>query len=228
MNLTHQLNHLVKTLSAQLTRRQQEIIAQHIEDMTYEEQDRNALRVGDRVPDFSLPDIHGHTIAIRSKLREGPVVLTFFRGGWCAFCNLQLRAYQQQLVPSLKAQGASLIAISPQTPEATLGTVERQNLTFDVLSDQGNRVARQFGLVYQLDDEMRQVQRELGIDLRLYNHNNSYELPLAATYVIDPSGRITYAHITTDFTRRADPDDILAALAATAGTSNEKKSMVLT
>ena len=107
------------------------------------------LKVGDTIPDFALPNATGQTVNIRDLLAQGPVVIAFYRGGWCPYCNLELKALQNALA-SIQETGATLVAISPETPDNSLTTQEKNALTFPVLSDVDNQVARQFGLVFKL------------------------------------------------------------------------------
>jgi peroxiredoxin len=138
-------------------------------------------------------------------------VITFYRGGWCPYCNIQLRAYQA-ILPEIAAAGASLVAISPQAPDGTLSTAETNALTFHVLSDVGNRVARSFGLVYSLPEELRVALRSVNKALPDINGDDSWELPVPSTYVVTDDGRVTLAHIDVDYTQRLEPEEILAAL----------------
>ena len=144
-------------------------------------------------------------------LKQGSVVITFYRGEWCPYCNLELRAYQQAL-PQLQALGASLVAISPQTSDHSLSTTEKMELTFAVLSDVGNQVARQFGLVFTIDEAVRGAHKQVGADLPEFNGNDSWELPMAGTFLVDQSGVVRLAFVNPDFTRRLDPSVIIARL----------------
>ena len=139
------------------------------------------------------------------------MVLAFYRGHWCPYCNVALRALQQAL-PQFRGAGARLMAISPETPDHSMSLIERQKLEYDVLSDAGNRVARDFGLAFKLPESVRPVYERLGITLPAFNGDESFELPVPATYVIDRDGRIRWAHVDADYTKRAEPAQILAAL----------------
>ena len=175
----------------------------------------SALTVGDAAPTFSLPNASGETVALSDVLASGPVILTFYRGGWCPYCNLELRAYQA-LLPEIEAAGATLVAVSPQTPDASLTTQEKKDLTFTVLSDEGNAVARQFGLVHTLPADLVAAYDQFGLDVAGSNGDASGDLPLPATYVIDPDGTIRYAFVDADYTKRAEPSEVLASLQAVA------------
>jgi len=166
---------------------------------------------GAPAPDFTLPDALGRPVALSQALRGGPAVVTFYRGGWCPYCNIQLRAYQQAL-PEIAALGGRLFAISPQQPDASLSTAEKNALTFDVLSDAGNKVARAFGLVYALPEELRDALRSNGKALPGINGDDSWELPLTGTFVVGRNGRIALAWVDTDYRKRLAPEEIIAAL----------------
>ena len=170
-----------------------------------------AIGVGDLAPDFTLPDAQGRPVALSSLLQLGPVALTFYRGGWCPYCNLQLRAYQAAL-PEMTALGARLVAISPQLPDGSRSTAEANALTFDVLSDVGNQVARAFGLVYELPEELRAALRSNNKALPGINGDDSSELPVPATYVIGRDRLVALAFVDVDYRQRLAPEDILAAL----------------
>ncbi len=172
---------------------------------------QNTIGVGDPAPEFKLPSAHGHVVSLSDVLKSGPAVVTFYRGGWCPYCNIQLRAYQAAL-PTWKALGARLVAISPQKPDGSLSTSQTNALEFDVLSDLGNSVARSYGLVYPLPEELREVLRSNGKVLSLINGDESWELPVPATYVITSGNRVTLAGIDVDFRHRLEPDEITTAL----------------
>ena len=170
-----------------------------------------SLSVGQAAPDFALPDAHGRTVRLADLRAQGPVVVMFYRGAWCPFCNLAVRAYQEAL-PQIKALGAGLVAISPQTPDNSLSLAEVAGLGYDVLSDRGNAVARQFGIVYKLGDSISQLQKQFGVNLSEANGDDSRELPLPGTFVVDQSGIITFAQVFADHTQRAEPAAVLDAL----------------
>jgi peroxiredoxin len=176
----------------------------------------NAVGVGDLIPDVSLPNVRGETVRLHDLLASGPVVLAFYRGGWCPYCNIQLRAYQAAL-PDMERLGARLVAISPQLPDGSLSTAETNALTFEVLSDLGNAAARKFGIVYALPDDLRALLVENNYGTPRFNGDDSWELPVPATYVIDPEGRVVLSHLDVDYRRRLEPDAILSSLARLGG-----------
>ena len=171
----------------------------------------NTPAVGSEAPEFSLPNAQGKLVSLSKALSDGPVVVTFYRGGWCPYCNLQLRAYQHAL-PEITALGGRLMAVSAQLPDKSLSTVEQNALEFDVLSDVGNRVARAFGLVYALPDELRAALISNNKALPMFNGDDSWELPVPATYVIGRDGRVVLASVQIDYRQRLAPEEIVAAL----------------
>ncbi|GAA3840194.1 peroxiredoxin-like family protein [Streptomyces coacervatus] len=172
-----------------------------------------ALTVDAQAPRFSLPSAPGQTLTLDDLLAEGPVVLTFYRGAWCPYCNIALRALQQHH-EAITDRGARLVAVSPQIPDASLTLSEKHALTFDVLSDLGSDTAKQYGLAFDLPDDLAAVYDKLGFDLQRVNDGHPRTLPLPATYVIDRDGVIRWAFVDTDYTTRAEPADIIAALDA--------------
>jgi peroxiredoxin len=170
-----------------------------------------AVNVNETAPDFALPDPARKSIVLKDLLRSGPVVLTFYRGGWCPYCNIQLRAYQSVL-PKISALGARLVAISPQLPDNSLDTVNKNTLTFDVLSDVGNEVARSYGLVYSLPEEIRAALRSNNKALPLINGDESWELPVPATYVIARDRLVALAYTEVDYRKRLEPEALLTCL----------------
>jgi peroxiredoxin len=170
-----------------------------------------APAVGDRAPVFRLPDARGGEVDLSSALAQGPVVLVFYRGAWCPYCNLQLAAHQAAL-DEIEATGATLIAVSPQTPDASLSFAEKQGLRFPVLSDRGNNVARAYGLVLTVPAATAAKTRELGIDIPAHNGDDSNELPAASTFVIGRDGTVLFASISGDYRWRVGPEEVLATL----------------
>jgi peroxiredoxin len=169
----------------------------------------SGLREGALAPDFTLPDVDRRAVTLSALLGQGPVVLTFYRGEWCPYCNLQLRAYEA-ILPQIQQLGVSLVAVSPQTPDHSLTTAEQKHLTFHVLSDAGNEVARRYGLVYSLSQTLRAVSP----DLPVYNGDESWDLPMPGTFVIAPDGTVRLAFVEADWTRRLEPAALLDALRA--------------
>jgi len=170
----------------------------------------SAKQVGDMAPDFSLQNAVGNTVNLKEYLKKGPVVLTWYRGGWCPYCNLTLHYLQQEL-PHFKAEGANLIAISPEMPDESISTTEKNDLEFQILSDQGNTVAKEYGVSYTLTEELANVYNKK-FDLNQHNGDSSNQLPIAATYIINQEGKIVYAFLDFDYRNRAEPADLTAFL----------------
>jgi len=170
-----------------------------------------ALKTGDQFPSFTLPNAKGAEVDSKTILEHGPLVIAFYRGGWCPYCNIELKALQSAL-PEFKTKGAQLLAISPESPDNSLSTVEKNNLEFEVLTDNNNHFAKSINLVYQLPQELVSLYKKFGIDLEESQDNSSNELPISATYVIDTSGKIIYDFIEEDYKLRADPNEILSVL----------------
>jgi len=171
----------------------------------------HALAVGDLAADFELANAQGRPIRLADQLERGPVVLTFYRGAWCPFCNLQLRGLQQAL-PEIEALRASLLAISPQRPGGSRAMVDQHALTFEVLSDLRSTVASAYGITFTLSPTDQALFLEVGNDLRGANGDNTWVLPAPATFVIGTDGTIHHARVDSDYTSRITPDEILSAL----------------
>lgn len=145
--------------------------------------------------------------------------MTFYRGSWCPYCNLELRAYQRSLA-DIKNQGAQIVAVSPELPDSSLSNVGKLSLEFEVLSDVGNKVARQFGLVFTLPDDLIEVYKQLNSDITGYNGDDNWELPIPATYVFAPDRRIIFAYINVDYLQRANPQQIVEVLGTLSSADN--------
>ena len=171
----------------------------------------SSVKAGQAAPNFQLPNATGQHIGLQTLLQQGPVVLSFYRGQWCPYCNLELRALQQVL-PEIQGLGATLVAVSPQTPDNSLSTVEKNELTFEVLSDVGNQIAREYGLVFQLPEHLRPIYQGFGIDLPAHNGDQTFELPIAATYVIGADGTVVHSFVDPDYTQRLEPEEIVTVL----------------
>ena len=189
----------------------QAVMDQATDDLAASDMAGGFLQVGDVAPDFVLPDALGNAVALADLRAQGPVVLAFYRGAWCPYCNLEVQLLQQAL-PDIQALGATLVAISPQTPDNSLSLAEKHGLAFPVLSDAGNAVARRFGLVFTVPEALRAVYDKLGIDIPAHNGDGSFELPVPGTYVVGRDGTIAFAYANVDYTRRVAVGDILAAL----------------
>ena len=168
------------------------------------------LKAGDEIPAFTLPNALGRPVSSGELLARGPLVITFYRGAWCPYCNLTLKALQES-IGDFRELGAQLVAISPMTPDNSLSLAEKHGLEFEVLSDPGLKVTSQFGLTYTLPLEIQAFFKKGGTDLSQYNGDGSWKLPLAATYITDHDG-IVVASVNADWRNRLDPLEIIAAL----------------
>lgn len=173
--------------------------------------EQRALQAGAPAPELTLPDALGRPVPLSALWQHGPLVLVFYRGGWCPYCNLELRAWQQHLT-ALQALGAQLVAVSPQTPDHSLSTAEKNALAFPVLSDSALEAATAFGVAFEMPPELIDVYRRAGHDLPVHNGNGRWVLPVPATYVIDRHGQIVFAHVEADYRERAEPAAVLAVV----------------
>lgn len=168
------------------------------------------LRVGSKAVDFIMTDQNGQSIQLKKLLTKGPVILKWYRGGWCPYCNLELKAFADKY-EAIKERGASLVAISPEVPEKQVETADENKVPFSIISDIDNKIGREYDLVYTLDKTTAE-RYESSFGLSSYNGNTKAELPLPATYIIDTDGIIKYAFINTDYTKRADINEVMEEL----------------
>lgn len=169
------------------------------------------LAVGSMAPDFTLGNQTGIGVTLSDEIAKGPVILTFYRGEWCPFCNLELRAYQR-IMDSIREAGARLLAVSPQTPDHSLSMQEKNELSFHILSDLRNQVAEKYQLKFKLAEELRGIYRSLGFSPDAFNGDDSWELPVPATYLIDQQGIIRIASVNPDYRSRMEPREVLDLL----------------
>ncbi|MBB3128746.1 peroxiredoxin [Paenibacillus rhizosphaerae] len=165
----------------------------------------------DKAPDFTLTDPLGEQVNLYRELVKGPVILTFYRGSWCPFCNIQLRAYHQML-PDIVKLGGQLIAVSLQSPDNSLSHKEKEALTFQVLSDPNGHVAESYRILYELPDYLQDAYTNFGLDLTKFNQTDRWILPLTATFIIDQEGNIRRAYVNPDFMKRMEPRGIIDQL----------------
>ena len=212
LETTKELEELSREVRSNASPERLQANAQTISDLVANGLSASALREGDVAPEFSLPDARGHVVALKTLLDRGPVVVSFYRGGWCPFCNLELRGLQRVL-PEIVQMGASLVAISPQLPDNSLSTQEKNQLTFPVLSDVGNIEAKRFGIVFTLPTALIDANRAIGRELvEINGETGAAQLPMPATFVLDKSGVIRLAFVEEDWSKRLDPDIVLDTL----------------
>jgi peroxiredoxin len=180
--------------------------------VSVEEAAKTALNVGAKMPAFTLNDSLSKSVSSKDLLKQGNLVLVFYRGAWCPFCNKYLHQLQQSL-PQIKQAGGNLVAISVEPPDRSIGIAKKNELEFTVLSDPNLTVARMFHIVYQLPDATNERYKKGGLDLATYNHTEKAELPISATYIVDKKGKVVYAYIEPDYKKRAEPSILLAELA---------------
>ena len=170
-----------------------------------------ALPAGAKFPDLTLANARGGQTRIYDVLARGPIVVTFYRGGWCPYCNLELRAYQSALI-DIHALGAELIAISPEAPDHTFSTAEKNDLKFEILSDVNGALEDALGIRFDVSDPIVALYKRFGHDLPVHNGDGRWSLPVPATYVLDRDGRIVLAYVDPDYRRRLEPATAIAAL----------------
>jgi peroxiredoxin len=216
MSLQDRLNAFKADLEAgrlpfKVTEQHLEAMQRATTDLIATGQAQRALKAGDKAPDFTLNDPDGKPVSLRALLAGGPLVVSFYRGVWCPYCNMELQALQSAL-PAILARGATLVAISPQTAPNSRRSQRDNKLDFTILSDVKSEVANAFGIRFALPHYLVEVYKAFKNDLPVVNDDPSWVLPMPARYVIDTDGLIAYAEVNPDYTKRPDPSELLPVL----------------
>lgn len=215
MTLQTELDTFRATWEARVGEQIARLIGGDIEDLRHSGIMARVAQPGDAFPGaVLLRDAHGETYDLAALIAQKPVILTFYRGGWCPYCNLELRAYQA-LLPQIHAAGAELVAVSPELPDHSLSTAEKNALSFTVLSDSGNLLASRLGIRFTLSDAVKPFYEKAGHALPERNGEGSWSMPMPATFVIAKGGRIVSAFVEPDYRKRMDPKLALEALGQT-------------
>jgi len=209
MSFSSDLKNLTAEVSRSLSAENRQLLQSFLADLEESGLQTKALGPGDEITPFELPDALGRPVSSTDLMVRGPLVIVFYRGAWCPWCNLQLKAIQDSL-SEIQALGAQLVAISPMTPDHSLTFAEKAGLTYEVLSDVGFRVAQTFGLVYDLNASMRAFHEAIGVDLGQFNGDEGLRLLMPATYIVDDG--VVVARVEHDFRERMDPLEVIAAL----------------
>ncbi len=172
------------------------------------------LQIGERAPDATITTADGTTVSLASLYRQGPIIVTFYRGGWCPYCNRALAGWETRM-DEVRAEGARFIAISPESPEKVAATSAKANASYSIYSDTAHEASRKFRVHFKVDDETRtKYENSYDIHVDLFNASGRWELPAPATFLIDRQGVVRWAFAEWDYTKRADIDEVLAAVRA--------------
>ncbi|UCA57737.1 AhpC/TSA family protein [Chryseobacterium rhizoplanae] len=209
--LAKQIEHLNQELSSQLPQDILDAFGKSIKDLKTGKFEENSIQIGDQIPEFSLPNALGKIVSSEEILKNEKIVLAFYRGGWCPYCNLELKFLQDNLT-RIKNKGAALIAVSPQSPDHSLSMIEKNNLEFEVLTDIDNNFAKKLGIVFQLQDFVLPYYKGFGIFLSDFNKNNDNTLPIPAVFVVDENRVVTYRFLDVNYMNRVDVEKLIEAL----------------
>ena len=210
-NLANQIENFNRELAKQVPQEVLEAFGKSIADLKTKSIEQNSIKVGEIMPDFSLLNAKIETINSNEILKQGKMIVAFYRGSWCPYCNLELKALQDNL-SKFQDKKTTLVAISPQSPDNSLTIIEKQNLTFEILSDTDNKFAKKLGIVFELQDFVLPYYAALGIDLVAFNKNKENNLPVPAVFVVDTNGKILYKFVDTNYMNRIDIDELINQL----------------
>jgi peroxiredoxin len=199
------------TNSSKADANSKKIMNDSLEKLRKERLTQRAKKAGDTLPSFQLSSSDGKNLSSAELLKKGPLVITFYRGSWCPYCNIQLSEYEKHLT-EWRNLGAEVVALSPELPELTAAFAVKRNLTFPLLFDKDNAFAEKLGLFYGIPADLKELYGKFGLDLAKTQGNTRWRLPIAATYVVSKDGKITYAYLDVDYKKRAEPTDIASAL----------------
>ncbi|MGN7864721.1 peroxiredoxin-like family protein [Chryseobacterium sp. 22458] len=209
--LAKQIEQLNQELSSQLPQEVINAFGKSVDDLKTKNMEDRCIRPGEKMPEFLLPNATGKMIDSNDILKKGKMILAFYRGSWCPYCNLELKFLQDNL-SRIKDKNAVLIAVSPQTPDHSLSMAEKNRLGFEVLSDQNNDFAKKLGIVFQLQDFVLPYYRNLGINLSEFNNNDENLLPVPAVFVVDQDRRIIFKYLDVNYMNRVDVEELIQAL----------------
>lgn len=210
MNLTEQLTEKRTNSAKVIPAEKRAIMMNSTAYLKSQNLSKNALKTGQNFPSFTLKNVENQSVSL-ADFKADFLVISFYRGGWCPYCNLELKALQN-ILPELKELNGELIAITPETPDNSLTTSEKNELTFSVLSDIDNAYAKTLGLVFQLPKDLQDVYNDFGIDVKKHNENINFELPMPATYIVNKDRQVIYSFVPEDYTERLDPETILEVI----------------
>lgn len=209
--LAKNIEQLNQDLVSQLPQEILEAFGRSIEDLKTKNMEKNSIQIGERIPAFSLPNALGKMINSDEVLKNNKMILAFYRGSWCPYCNLELKFLQENL-SRIKEKNAVLIAVSPQSPDHSLTMIEKNNLEFEVLTDINNDFAEKLGITFQLQDFVLPYYQSLGIHLADFNANNENTLPVPAVFVIDENRKVLYKFLDVNYMSRVDVEDLIHIL----------------
>ena len=207
MSLQEDLSNFATQMSAQAPKEVLETLGGFIGKLNESGITNKALKKGDQAPDFSLQDDEGNTVTLKELTKNKPLILSFNRGNWCPFCNIEFAAWQRELDNLDKANFAMIM---PQLRAKSAQVKSEKGLTYQILEDKGNAVADQFGLKFQLTKPVQEIHKAFGMDIPAHNGDDSFDLPMPATYVIDQDQRIKYAYLNPNWMERAEPSEVLS------------------
>jgi len=210
MNLSKKLAENKAKSAKNIPAEKWEIMTQSTNELKARSLSTKALKEGNILPKFTMPNVLGEKVSL-DNFDSNFLIISFYRGGWCPYCNMELKALQN-ILPQVKKLNTNLVAISPETPDNSLTTSEKNDLSFTVLSDMDNTYAKSLGLVFQMPENLREVYHSFNINVDVHNGNTAYELPMPATYIVNKQREIIYSFIPEDYTERLDPEIVLDVL----------------
>ena len=209
--LAKQIEQFNNELATQVPQEVLEAFGKSIKDLKTKNIEEKSIKLGVIMPDFSLPNAKNEIIHSKEILKSGKMIIAFYRGSWCPYCNLELKALQENL-SKINDKKVSLVAISPQSPDNSLTVIEKLNLTFEVLTDKDNTFAKQLGIIFELQDFVLPFYNAVGINLSSFNKNDDNSLPIPAVFVVNENGIIIYKFADANYMNRIDIDELLNTL----------------
>ena len=211
LTLKDQLRMMKEASQSKLPADKKKVMDEALENLKKSNIEEKVIKVGKKMPDVTLTNAHGKKVKMSDLRKKGPVIVTFYRGSWCPYCNAQLSNFQQNL-GEFQKKGAQLVAVTPEKPDMSVLLAENKKLDFEILHDKDNKFAAKLGLVFGVSKELKEIYQKFGIDLEKSQGNTEWKLPIPATFIIGKDGKIIYEFVNSDYTQRASAEDVIAAL----------------